>query len=193
MPLFTKPQLARAARSAGPLQKSIREALMQENYKALEVGEFDIFLSHRYLDYEFVRGLKREIEELDYTVFVDWIEWTDTPRSEVSQETAKALRAVINLAKCLFFAISGNSSDSKWMLWELGYADGAHGKVAIVPVLDQEIQSYSFTGQEYLGLYPYVSKGYISNSDRQQLWIRESSSKYVIFPEWLDGVAPSEH
>jgi hypothetical protein len=193
MPLFTKPELARVARSAGLMEKSIREALIKESYKALEVGEFDVFLSHRYLDAAFVRALKREIEELSYTVFVDWVEWRDTSRSEVSPETAGALRGVIKLAKCLFFAVSGNSSDSRWMPWELGYADGAHGKVAIVPVLDQEIHSDSFTGQEYLGLYPYVTKDYISNSTKQQLWINESPTKYVSFPRWLDGVAPSQH
>jgi hypothetical protein len=193
MPLFTKPQLEGAARSAGLARKSIREALIEESYRAFEIGEFDVFLSHRGLDAILVGGLKKEIEALGYSVFVDWVEWTAASRSELSPETAKALREQINMAKCLFFAVSEHSSDSKWTAWELGYAEGAHGKVAIVPVLDQAIRSYSFTGQEYLGLYPYVTKDRVSDSDEYQLRINQSPTNYVSFPDWLSGVAPFEH
>ena len=43
------------------------------------------------------------------------------------------------------------------MPWELGYFDGLRsGQVAIMPLMDDE--SAKFTGQEYLGLYPKVTK-----------------------------------
>lgn len=64
------------------------------------------------------------------------------------------------------------------MPWELGYFDGySSGKVAILPVLDYEYETFS--GQEYLGIYPKVqsfgkyadafyglNKGYIRIKDR---------------------------
>lgn len=39
---------------------------------------------------------------------------------------------------------------------ELGYFDGKKGKVIILPVLKKE--NDNFRGQEYLGLYPFLTK-----------------------------------
>ncbi|MOA50153.1 hypothetical protein D3C78_1731370 [compost metagenome] len=57
----------------------------------------------------------------------------------------------------MMYIATGNSSSSKWMPWELGFFDGHKpGRVAILPLLDSENQN--FLGQEYLGLYPVVTK-----------------------------------
>lgn len=66
-------------------------------------------------------------------------------------------------SKSLIFYTSENSPDSKWMPWELGFFDGNKpGHVAILPLV--KTQGASFSGQEYLGLYPPVEE--ISLTDR---------------------------
>ncbi len=61
---------------------------------------------------------------------------------------------------CLIFATSQNSSQSKWMPWELGFKDadrnrhGFTGCSAVLPVVEQA--NTSFQGKEYLRLYPIV-------------------------------------
>jgi hypothetical protein len=44
----------------------------------------------------------------------------------------------------LLYAVSDNSSESKWMPWELGYSDALHGRVAVVPITDQETATESY-------------------------------------------------
>jgi hypothetical protein len=55
----------------------------------------------------------------------------------------------------------------------IGYFDGFNGKVAIVPIVDTP-QS-SFTGQEYLGLYPYVDEATATNG-QLYLWINHGKA-----------------
>jgi hypothetical protein len=79
------------------------------------------------------------------------------------------------------------------MPWELGYSDGFHGRIAIVPITDQEIASEGYNGQEYLGLYPYVTVSPERSSGQQLLWVQESSLTYVTLKSWLQGTKPSYH
>ena len=78
------------------------------------------------------------------------------------------------------------------MPWELGYFDGYNGKVAIVPISNSVNSDNVFEGQEYLGLYPYMTKGTIVNTTDERLWIHESPRKYVTFEEWLNDIEPQE-
>src|SRR3954466_9371259 len=86
--------------------------------------EFDIFLSHSYLDAELVLGLKATIETMHHSVYVDWVEDDHLVRSEVSRVTAQLLRQRMSKSRSLFFATSDTSVSSKWMPWECGYFDG---------------------------------------------------------------------
>ena len=117
--------------------------------------EFDIFLSHSYADKDIIPALKKELEDMGYTVYVDWITDKLLSREEVTKETAKVLQKRMQQSKCLFFATSENSPNSKWMPWELGYFDGIKNKrVAVLPISKQNNGfSEYFKGQEYLGLY----------------------------------------
>ena len=75
----------------------------------------------------------------------------------------------------LMYIATENSSNSKWMPWELGYFDGLKSdKVAILPLQDSENQR--FEGQEYLGLYPLVTK-YLQNG-RVNHYVEEHGSRW---------------
>ena len=54
----------------------------------------------------------------------------------------------------LFYVVSENSTDSKWMPWELGFEDGYRAKSAVVPIADKH--RGEFKGVEFVAIYPKV-------------------------------------
>lgn len=78
------------------------------------------------------------------------------------------------------------------MPWELGYFDGIKRRVAILPIANVPTYHNSYIGQEYLGLYPYVTTD-LDTNNVQRLWIQESPSKYISLDGWLQGNEPKEH
>src|SRR5947209_7092377 len=126
MPLFSKPLLQRVARR-NPVYDAKRQ-LREFATKSLQSDDsFDIFLSHRYFDADEILALKSSFEDFGFSVFVDWIEVPGLDRGKVTKETADYLREAMNRSSSLLYAASDNSSDSKWMPWELGYSDALHG------------------------------------------------------------------
>lgn len=149
---------------------------------------YDIFLSHSYLDSKQIYVIKEEIENMGFSVYVDWLEDPSLNRNKVNKETALLLKKRMRSCKSLFYATTKNYQQSKWMPWELGYFDGIKGKVAILPILDEG--NSTFSGTEYLELYPYVDKENFNY--KKTLWINEHKSKYIRLPKWLDGGLPIE-
>jgi hypothetical protein len=182
------PRLSPNIRRPNPAAK---RQIKDEASRSIKSGtKYDIFLSHSFLDADDVLLLKEYLESLGFTVFVDWIESPELDRTEVTPETAAYLRAVIDRSASLLYAISSNASKSRWMPWELGYGDGVHGRVAILPITDQQTSSETYKGQEYLGLYPYVT---LTENNRGigELWVNESASTYVDLMSWLKGAVPT--
>src|SRR5699024_2985034 len=116
----------------------------------------DIFLSHAFLDAEAIDGLRVVLEEAGFSVYVDWYEDSHLERGKVTKETAVVIRKRMQSCKTLIFAITENSGDSKWMLWELGYIDGRKDKVTILGL--RENSGDRFQGQEFLELSPFVQR-----------------------------------
>lgn len=142
-----------------------------------------IFLSHARLDAEHVLALKYALESMGHSTFVDWVDDHQLDRSRVTTETAARLRAHMQRSQTLFYAVSEPARDSKWMPWELGYFDGLRGKAAVLPVLDVDPGRDEYRGQEYLGLYPFVSIE--PRLAPTALWINETSGRRTRFSEWM--------
>lgn len=72
------------------------------------------------------------------------------------------------------------------MPWELGYFDGVKQKAAVLPIKSNAQDTNEFQGTEYLGLYHYIT---VQNdtAGRRRLWVRESSTKYVVYEDWLNS------
>lgn len=156
-----------------------------------EYKEFDIFLSHSYDDRKIIPALKRQLELLGYSVYVDWIVDKLMSRQNVTPKTAEVLQKRMKQSKSLFYATSENTPNSKWMPWELGYFDGLKDKrVAILPIKKNNNFSEDFKGQEYLGLYYYVDIAQLSNSTKKALFINKSSNKYSNYDKWVNGEEP---
>lgn len=148
--------------------------------------KFDVFLSHRYEDKNLIGALATMLEEVyGLSVYVDWIEDADLNRKNVTSKTADILRVRMKNSKCLFYATSKTSSDSKWMPWELGFMDGYNGRVAICPLTGNQNDVY--IGTEYLGLYPYVSYRTVKDTDKDMIWINKTENDYKPITSWLNG------
>jgi TIR domain len=186
MPLLSKPQLERLTptiRMPNPAAKRTLQEAANELLKSKV--RFDIFLSHRFLDAPYVLLLRNYLELLGYSVFVDWLEKPEPDREKVTKRTAAYLRRVMDRCNNLLFALSETSPASKWMPWELGYFDGSGGRVSIVPITEQKKRSETYHGQEYLGLYPYVTMEK-DTSGKNILWVNRSASTYVTFAAWVE-------
>lgn len=173
-----------------------RSTIISKNASSVAVDQndtFDIFLSHSYSDKEIIPQLKRQLELLGYSIYVDWIIDRFLSREQVNKATAEVLQQRMNQSKCLLFATSENSSNSKWMPWELGYFDGIKSKkVGILPLKKYNNGfNEDFKGQEYLGLYNYIDKATITGSSKEKLFVNENSKKYVAFDAWLNGSQPT--
>lgn len=177
-------------------QRKSASQILTENAKASLTSSFDVFLSHSYRDAQALGAddllrLKNLLESFDLTVYVDWLVDRQLSRETVNSKTAELIRTRMDQSKCLLFATSARSSESRWMPWELGYKDGASSRAAILPIVDQRSSTYD--GQEYLGLYPYVTQD-TNTGGQMQLWVETSDGKYVAFNEWLrSGKRPYKH
>lgn len=116
--------------------------------------KYDIFLSHSSKDAALILGVKYELEEKGFSVYVDWIDDSEIDKTKVTSENAEMLRGRMRNCNSLIYVFTKNATQSKWMPWELGYFDGYKGTVAILPVLDSQYET--FKGVEFVGIYPII-------------------------------------
>jgi len=148
---------ATARTALSPLQKSAGRVLAEDAQAFSASKNYAIFLSHSFDDAEIIYGVKKMIERLGLSVYVDWIEDSKLDRNKVTIKTAAPLRERMKACSSLVYAHSANSSNSVWMPWELGYFDGIRPHQVWVLPLVTDYDS-EFKNQEYLGLYPSVEK-----------------------------------
>jgi hypothetical protein len=173
------------------LSKSASVVLTEATASQKEVEKiYDIFLSHSFRDAALILGVKLKLEDHGHTVYVDWIEDPQLDRSKVNKSTAEKLRNRMQSCKCLCYATTPSSSDSKWMPWECGYMDGKKNRVAILPLTES---GQGYAGQEYLGIYPYIDEAPPDGESEKCLWVNESANYYCKFLSWLNGTNPSYH
>jgi hypothetical protein len=196
MALFTLGELqGRARTKIARYSKVAAKANLDREIKGYsDEDRFDIFLSHRLIDYDSLLVLKDRIED-DYrfTLYVDHVQDPFLDREKVQKETAILLRKRMGQCRCLLFATTSSSSESKWMPWELGYFDGLGRRVAILPVIEAgDASQNTYRGQEYLGIYPYITKD-PGKAKREHLWATTSETTYCRLDLWIGGRPIEEH
>jgi hypothetical protein len=193
MALLNEARLRGLAESrASRAYDSMPEAF-QKTIKASKASTaFHIFLSHSYLDKQLLVGITEYLEKMGYGVYLDWREDAQLSRDNVTKETAQVVRERIAQSESLFFATTASAKDSRWMPWELGYMDGKKGRSAILPVTPNDTSSDTYRGQEYLGIYPYISGGN-DKSGKERLWVHENAETYIVFDDWIKGKQPVKH
>ena len=181
--------LNRVARSSSKDSQKSHIHVLHENRTIFSSNyTYDIFLSHSYLDHNSVYAIVDLFNKSGYSVYVDWMVDTQLDRSQVNRTTAETLRHRMGTCRGLAYVSSTNSTNSKWCPWELGYVDGRkNGRCAILPVLDTA--SSTFTGQEYLSLYPYIDYAKDQSNSKMEFWVNDPQdpSHYVSLRDWLAG------
>lgn len=194
MAIFTVDEVTSAAFVATHTQNRVQfeeqvsKYILNETIQQQAVQTFDIFLSHAYNDRTIVIGLYNILRGLGFAVYVDWIHDPKLNRQQVTPATAEVLRQRMHQCKSLLYATTVSSTNSRWMPWECGYYDGHNGHVAILPVLSYA--ATTFTGQEYLGLYPFSQKG--AGQGRIALMIHNQTNpqKALVFDLWIHSINP---
>ncbi|MGL6264051.1 TIR domain-containing protein [Aeromonas jandaei] len=165
------------------LYKSNNQILHESSSSFSKYKTYDIFLSHSSKDAELILGVKATLEDMGYTVYVDWVDDPQLDRNNVNETTAELLRERMDSSRSLFYVTTENSEASKWMPWECGYFDGVKDKVAILPIKKISYNN-DYNGQEYLGLYPYCLKSNDKNNI-PRLWIHKNKDYYLVYETWL--------
>lgn len=169
-------------------EKYIKEALQYSKIKT-----YDVFLSHSFRDANIVWGLTKLLENLNLTVYVDWINDSKLDRKNPSIATAEYLKKRMRSSHSLLSVYSTSMSESKWVPWEVGYFESVNDKIAILPITQRESTESEFKGQEYLGLYYYGLYKPSTNFQSETIIIKENEQKYATIQEWLSGRSPYIH
>jgi hypothetical protein len=176
MPLITSAELNRLATEfrasdVSRMTKSADVILLDQSRASATT--FDVFLSHSFMDATLILGLLALLTKHGIKTYVDWIVDPQLDRNQVSSATAERVRERMRRCGALLYAHSNNAATSKWMPWELGYFDGFRSTVAIVPIA--QVDTETFSGREYLGLYPYI------DASNARIWINRGSAPDRIF------------
>lgn len=174
------------------MKKAFCESMNSMKHFA-EEQEYDIFISHSSLDEELTCSLYCLFKENGFSVYLDYEDNQLNPQI-VTDETGKRIRNRLNNSKCLAYVATSNISSSRWCPWELGFFDGiSNGKCCVLPILRESKET--FNGQEYLGLYPYLTYEQAENSDKWYFWINDpkNSRKYTRLKSWIEGKEMTEH
>ncbi|MBZ9790495.1 toll/interleukin-1 receptor domain-containing protein [Rhizobium sp. 3T7] len=185
MTTFTEAEIKARAQAIASSRHKVAKAILEEA-SVNPLDEYDVFLSYSSQEpHEIILGVREVLIGYGLTVYVDkFVDPSLTP-DKVTKDTAETLRTRLRQSKSLLYLHSDNSHISKWMPWELGYADGLHGKVGVFPVTEKAKSNY--VGQEYLGIYPYVEHAEDSTTKLDRLWISESETKYAAHDKWIKG------
>ncbi|MGB8315870.1 MAG: toll/interleukin-1 receptor domain-containing protein [Aestuariivirga sp.] len=133
--------LERAARITRPLRKSAGQILLEATASADE--SFDVFLSHSSAEpEEILLGVKAVLEDRGIKVYVDKYSDPQLTPDEVTPETAELLRSRMRCSNALLYLYSRHSQKSRWMPWELGFFDGLKGNVGILPVTQNQEETF---------------------------------------------------
>jgi hypothetical protein len=119
--------------------------------------QYDIFLSHAAADDQEVDDVRSMLLKADFRVYCDRYDDPQLDRSKVTVATANTLRERMRRCNAMVFVMTRNSSESKWMPWELGFFDGVRGTVLVYPVDEPALAAAH--AQEYLKLFKILTPG----------------------------------
>ena len=174
------------------IQSYSRQRLSQKSFQEYVAGNVPgpgkshVFVSHSHIDVQDlskdeIRALIILLMELCGNVYIDWLD-PDMP-SETSEETAKRLQEKIDTCDRFLLVATNNAVKvSRWVPWELGYADKSRGisNIAVLPIADPNGQ---WEGSEYLRLYPQLL---ITNDDRLAVFPASATKGGRILGSWAD-------
>ena len=114
-----------------------------------------VFLSHKHNERDKVKEAILLLREYGSFVYVDWLDSSMPPSTNA--DTAKKLKQRIKQSKKFVLLATEDAISIKRCNWEFGIGDGIKtpSNIALLPV-SNDYQSY--TGSEYLKIYPHIEK-----------------------------------
>jgi hypothetical protein len=134
-------------------------------------ADVGIFLSHSHKDKDLIHPAIAFLRSHGVKVYVDWLD-AGMP-DVVSGDTANKIKEKIKEHKKFLVLVTENSKDSRWVPWELGFADPTKGMahIASFPVAEKE----DFAQNEYMKIYPKIcvfgGTWYVWQDDPTAAWL----------------------
>jgi len=119
-----------------------------------------VFLSHSHQDNDIVGSVVEFLLTVGIYAYVDWLD--PTMPQTTSGETASKIKERIIQCERFVVLLTENSKESKWVPWELGFADAMKNNenISIFPVRRRSYTNDSeFNGLEYMQLYQRIALG----------------------------------
>lgn len=140
--------------NASRITDSIQNVLNESRTFNRWSSRTSVFISHKHDDLNEISGFIGFLRNLGVDTYIDAFD--PTLPNYTCGETAKRIKERIQQCDRFMFLATDNAIASKWCNWELGIGD-VHkykDKIAIVPIKNWDRTSY--TGSEYLEIYPYL-------------------------------------
>jgi hypothetical protein len=176
MSFITRSQLESYGRGFAVNSEYVGQMQAKATVSLSNEAEMTIFLSHSHKDRALIEPAIAFLRSHGVKVYVDWMD--EGMPDIVSGETAKKIKERISQQKKFMVMVTENSKDSRWVPWELGYADPVKGMnhIASFPIAE----AYDFTQNEYMKIYPKVY--YVSQT--WYIW-QDDPSKITLLKDWL--------
>lgn len=176
MAFITRAQIERYQRGFSVANEYVATA--QKSAVALNSASADttIFLSHSHRDRELIEPAIAFLRSHGVRIYVDWMD--EGMPDVVSGETAKKIKGKIREQRKFLVMVTENSKDSRWVPWELGFADPVKGMdhIATFPIADKS----DFTQNEYMKIYPKI----YFVTDTWYIW-QDDPIKITKLTDWL--------
>ncbi len=112
-----------------------------------------VFLSHKHDEKSIVQDVIAFLKKEGVDVYVDWMDKSLPAYTDA--KTAQKLKEKIKKSNKFILIATTKAINSKWCNWELGLGDAEKyiKDIALLPVIKS---NQSYTGSEYLKIYPYI-------------------------------------
>lgn len=164
MELITKSQLRGVRdtfeKARGP--RIFTEFLTENINRKSAPSEVSIFLSHKHDEVEQLKDAIALLKKFGGNVYIDHFD--DEMPKHTSGITADMIKFKIKGNKKFILLATEKAIAAKWCNWELGYGD-AHKYINNIALLVIKDDNTSWTGSEYLKIYPVIGRNNSLNSE----------------------------
>lgn len=157
---------------------------LNESISARTYLDKKVFLSYRRMDRDYVDGVVRFLKRMGVAVYIDYLD--ETLEEKTNDVVAQQLRDRIKECSKFITLATPNSTNSKWMPWELGLGDRIinYANVAILPLTNDP---NNWSDQEYGKIYGRIESTYpFSIADSNDWYIIYPNDTRIKFKEWLN-------
>lgn len=184
MDIITKSQL-RGVRNTFEKAKGysiLSEFVNESKIRKSAPNEMTIFLSHKHDESEELKDAIALLKKHGVNVYIDHND-EDMP-AHTSGTTADKIKRKIKENRKFVFLATDKAIASKWCNWELGFGD-AHKYISNIAILALKEDSTNWTGNEYLQIYPIISRKYSWSDEYYE--VEYPDGKKVDLAMWINS------